>query len=242
MVIGISFGTPSLLIIRSMSFGLLSSAASRWVIFFSTEVVFQLVAAPLVSDERPLTIVFFIVQGSKESGYTLPLLSPWCLVPVCSKHFHGFFFFHWPFFSAKRARLARQLTKSILYGIWTFRNRATFRNGKEDRRTIIRYVSCDLRKRVFLNYKSFFEYRFRDVWVMDGFCAMLNGFPCIVIEKRIWVMNSICPCAVSGVHNPGISAGDLLCSLSLLLGPQALVASCLLRLLVSSDLFVLFNL
>ena len=36
------------------------------------------------------------------------------------------FFFRWPSVSAKRARHARHLVKSILYGIWIFRNRATF--------------------------------------------------------------------------------------------------------------------
>ena len=70
------------------------------------------------------------------------------------------FFFRWPSLSAKRARLARHLTKSILYGIWTFRNRATFCNGKEDHRAIIRYVSYDLNREsswiitLFLNLAS----------------------------------------------------------------------------------------
>ena len=91
------------------------------------------------------------------------------------------FFFRWPSLSAKRARLARHLTKSILYGIWTFRNRATFCNGKEDHRAIIRYVSYDLKQRVFLDYNSLSESRFHDVWVLDGFCAMANGFPHINI-------------------------------------------------------------
>ena len=58
MVIGLSSGTPSLRTIRTMSFGLLSSAASRWVIFFSTGVVCHLVAVPLVRDERSLNNVF----------------------------------------------------------------------------------------------------------------------------------------------------------------------------------------
>ena len=38
------------------------------------------------------------------------------------------FFFLWPSASAKRARIARHLVKSILYGIWVFRNKATFYN------------------------------------------------------------------------------------------------------------------
>ena len=54
-------------------------------------------------------------------------------------------------------------------------------NGKEDHRAIIRYVSYDLKQRVFLDYNSLSESRFHDVWVLDGFCAMANGFPHINI-------------------------------------------------------------
>ena len=55
---GLSSVTPSLRTIRTMSFGLLSSVASRCVIPFSTGVVSHLVAVPLIRDERPLTIAF----------------------------------------------------------------------------------------------------------------------------------------------------------------------------------------
>ena len=58
------------------------------------------------------------------------------------------FFFLWPSTSAKRANLARLFVKSILYGIWTFRNKSTFHNGTEDHRAIIWYVSSDLKRRV----------------------------------------------------------------------------------------------
>ena len=67
------------------------------------------------------------------------------------------------------------MTKSILSGIWTFRKRASFCNGKEDHLAMIRYMSCDLKQRVFLDCKSFSESRVHDVWVLDGVCAMVNG-------------------------------------------------------------------
>ena len=50
--------SPSMRIIRTMSFVLLSSKASRCVIPFSAGVVADLVAASLVRNEKPLTIVF----------------------------------------------------------------------------------------------------------------------------------------------------------------------------------------
>ena len=62
------------------------------------------------------------------------------------------FFFQWPRVEAKNARLARFLIKTILYGIWTFRNKATFCNGHEDSQAIIRYIKADVRKRISLDH------------------------------------------------------------------------------------------
>ena len=91
------------------------------------------------------------------------------------------FFFRWPSVSAKRARIARHLVKSILYGIWIFRNRATFQNGREDHRAIVCYVHNDLKQRVFLDSKRLSQSRFRDLWLLDGFCAVENGLPRVII-------------------------------------------------------------
>ena len=91
------------------------------------------------------------------------------------------FFFLWPSTSAKRAKLARLLVKSILYGIWTFRNKSTFHNGTEDHRAIIRYVSSDLKRRVSLDFLRFSESRFSDCWILENVCAMENGFPRLYI-------------------------------------------------------------
>ena len=54
------------------------------------------------------------------------------------------FFFLWPSASAKRAIIAPHLVKSILYGIWVFRNKATFYNVSYDHRAIIKFVVGDL--------------------------------------------------------------------------------------------------
>ena len=86
------------------------------------------------------------------------------------------FFFCWPSVSSKRARLARHLVKSILYGIWAFCNKATFYNGREDHCAIIRYVSGDLKQKVFLDFS-----RFSSLWLLDGFCALENGLPQVTI-------------------------------------------------------------
>ena len=47
----------------------------------------------------------------------------------------------------RSARLARFLIKTTLYGIWKFRNKATFHNSHEDSQAIIRYIKTDIRNR-----------------------------------------------------------------------------------------------
>ena len=54
------------------------------------------------------------------------------------------FFFCWPNISAKRSAIARFIIKTIIYGVWLFRNKSTFRNVKDNYRAIIRYVSFEI--------------------------------------------------------------------------------------------------
>ena len=85
------------------------------------------------------------------------------------------FFFCWPSVSPKRARIARFLVKSILYGIWVFRNKATFYNGTEDHRAIIRYVRLDVKRRISLDFFRLSDSRFSDSWVVNHFCTVEDG-------------------------------------------------------------------
>ena len=87
------------------------------------------------------------------------------------------FFFLWPSASAKRARIARHLVKSILYGIWVFRNKATFYNVSYDHRAIIKFIVGDLRQKVRTDFLRFSNSRFSDLWVLDGFCVVDGGLP-----------------------------------------------------------------
>ena len=87
------------------------------------------------------------------------------------------FFFLWPSASAKRARIARHLVKSILYRIWVFRNKATFYNVSYDHRAIIKFIVGDLRQKVRTDFLRFSNSRFSDLWVLDGFCVVVVGLP-----------------------------------------------------------------
>ena len=91
------------------------------------------------------------------------------------------FFFRWPSVDPKRARIARHLVKSVLYGVWIFRNKASFHNGNEDHRAIIRYISGDLKQRVSLDFIRLPPTRFSDLWLLDGFCIMEAGLPQVSI-------------------------------------------------------------
>ena len=74
------------------------------------------------------------------------------------------FFFQWPRADAKSARLARFLIKTTLYGIWKFRNKATFHNSHEDSQAIIRYIKTDIRKRISLDHFRLSQSDFVSAW------------------------------------------------------------------------------
>ena len=89
------------------------------------------------------------------------------------------FLFIWPPTPPKQASIARFLIKSILYGIWTFRNRATFRNGTETHQAIIRYILSEVSKKIRLDHIRLSESRFSERWTLSSFCAIENGLPVI---------------------------------------------------------------
>lgn len=91
------------------------------------------------------------------------------------------FFFKWPPVPDKNARICRYIIKSILYGIWVFRNKATFHNGCEDHRAIIKYVSNDITKRVKLDSIRLSDLQFSRLWLVPGFCAIEDGDPNILL-------------------------------------------------------------
>ena len=63
----------------------------------------------------------------------------------------------------KNLRLLLFVIKKILYGIWKFRNEATFHNGKANSSAIIRYINQDI-KILFLDKHRLSPTVFRDLW------------------------------------------------------------------------------
>ena len=70
----------------------------------------------------------------------------------------------------KNHQLLLFILKSILYGIWKFRNKATFHMCKEKSRGIITYVSRDIRKRIENDRYRFSPDKFRSLWTHSSLC------------------------------------------------------------------------
>ena len=91
-------------------------------------------------------------------------------LPSCTR----VFFFRWAPVSPKNAQLIRFLIKTILYGIWKFRNKATFHNGNDTPEGMIRYILSDIKNRVACDYYRLTFSEFRNCWEAPGLCR-LNG-------------------------------------------------------------------
>ena len=85
------------------------------------------------------------------------------------------FFFSWPSISAKKSTIARFVIKTIIYGVWFFRNKTTFRNIKGNYRAIIRFVSFDISSRVRINFHRLSLSSFLDLWSFPPFFQVNNG-------------------------------------------------------------------
>ena len=55
------------------------------------------------------------------------------------------------------------IIKTILYGIWVFRNKGTFHTGKERSKAIIKYTTSNVKERVLID-------KFRSLWTNPALC------------------------------------------------------------------------
>ena len=87
--------------------------------------------------------------------------------PLCGA---SIFFFQLPFSNEKSRRLILFVVKSILYGVWRFRNKAVFHNGREDSRAIIKYIIVDIQNRIRVDHYHFSPNKFRSMWCHPALC------------------------------------------------------------------------
>lgn len=115
--------------------------ALRFIIQCETGVIFPGVDVPHVLELRQLIIVFLIVTVWL---FFVPILSALLGAPFDPKVSMVFFY---PFRCSWQKHLCILLffIKSILYGIWKFQNKTTLHDGKENSKSIMRYIIQDIK-------------------------------------------------------------------------------------------------
>jgi len=76
---------------------------------------------------------------------------------------------------SKRRDFLSLVFKSVLYGIWKFRNKATFHNGKESDQAITRYIIQDVTSRIKLDHFCLPAAKFDSLWVHPELCRVLSN-------------------------------------------------------------------
>ena len=135
---------------------------------YVTGVTLILMSVPRARAGRQLIIVFLNCACVKAVwAFFVPLLSgpSASFVPNCV----SVFFFRFPPCVARKHAIIVFLLKTILYGVSKFRNKATFHNGTESSRAIIRYITKDITNRVKLDHFRLPAAKFRSRWVHHGF-------------------------------------------------------------------------
>lgn len=92
------------------------------------------------------------------------------------------FFFRWSSNHRRKNAVAYFLVKSILYAIWTFRNKTTFHNGNETFKAVVKYALFDISNRLNLDFRRLSPSRFRALWAFPGICTIDDNDLRIIIS------------------------------------------------------------
>ena len=108
-------------------------------------------------------------------SFFLPLLTSFVSPPrVFVSNVPSVFFFESTTPSAKHKDVLIYLIQTIIYAVWKFRNRATFYNGRDDHRAIIKFVLQDVKFRLRCDFVSMFRTLFYSRWVFPGLCQVVG--------------------------------------------------------------------
>ena len=83
-----------------------------------------------------------------------------------------FFCFH---SDERRNFIARFIIKNVAYSIWSFRNKSTFHDGREEASALIKYASHSIKGRVKLDFHRLPREKFLRTWALPGFCSVRNS-------------------------------------------------------------------
>ena len=84
------------------------------------------------------------------------------------------YFFQWTATSDKNTAIPGYLIKSLLYGIWVFRNKSTFHNRTEDYWAIVRYICHDIAMPLHVDFSRMNKHSFLALWCHDNICEVSN--------------------------------------------------------------------
>ena len=79
------------------------------------------------------------------------------------------------YISAKRSAIVRFIIKTIIYGVWLFRNKSTFRNVKDNYCAIIHYVFFYISSRIRVDFLRLTSSCFLDRWCFSPFACVSDG-------------------------------------------------------------------
>ena len=106
-------------------------------------------------------------------AYT-PILSALLNVPFVP-NVKSVFFYLWHLKRPTSNLRALYFIKTILYGIWFFRNKATFHNGTESPRAIVRFIKQDISTRLKVDFIRYSLDRFSKMWCHPHLCEINRG-------------------------------------------------------------------
>ena len=87
---------------------------------------------------------------------------------------------------ARKFRIASFVIKSVEYSVWTFLNKSTFYNGREDASALIKYALHSIKGRVQLDFHRFSREQFLRVWGEPRFCFMRNDTFLFLLEQSFF--------------------------------------------------------
>ena len=165
-------GMVSLKTIRTTSSGKLSFARLKCVTLWKNWGYIDSNKCESCSRKETIDHCFLnCVRVKRVWSFFSPVLSSLLgkvFLPSCTR----VFFFRWAPVTPKNGQLIPFLIKTILYGIWKFRNKATFHNGNDTPEGMIRYILSDIKNRVACDYYRLTFPDFKNCWEAPGLCRL----------------------------------------------------------------------
>ena len=85
------------------------------------------------------------------------------------------FFYQWYLNGDKNHMQALFMIKTILYGLWVFRNKTTIHNCTETHRAIVKYIKSDIAIRLHVDFSRMTKQKFSVLWCHPNICEITSS-------------------------------------------------------------------